>query len=79
MTNLNHRPRPFYEFVRRALRAVPIIDKPLMKLVRGHRIRHAAALLEAGNFFPEERTAVLGDYAYSTIHTHRGIMQAAYL
>jgi hypothetical protein len=46
MTNLNHRSRPFYEFVRRAIRAVPIIDKPLMKLVRGHRISHAAGSWE---------------------------------
>jgi hypothetical protein len=42
MTNLKHRPRPFYEFVRRAIRAVPIIDKPLMNFVRGHRVRRAA-------------------------------------
>ena len=75
MTELAHQPRPLYKLMRRVVRAIPLLDSQLMSYVRARRVRRAATVLEVSNFFPESRTEVLADYAYSTARTHRGIMQ----
>lgn len=72
---VTHSPRPIHEFARRIVRRMPMVEKQLMGYVRGRRMQQAAQLLEAGNFYPAERAQILADYAYSTLQTHRGIMQ----
>ena len=72
---VTHTPHPIHQFVRRILRSMPIVEKPLMGYVRGRRMRQAVQVLEAGNFYPAERGKILADYAYSTLQTHRGVMQ----
>lgn len=75
MTALAHQPRPLHQFLRRVVRAIPLLDSQLMGYVRARRVRRSANVLEDGNFFPESRAEVLADYAYATARTHRGIMQ----
>lgn len=70
-----HSPRPIYEFARRVFRSIPVVEKPLMSYIRGRRVKYAEQVLEAGNFYPADRAQILADYAYSTLYTHRGIMQ----
>lgn len=72
MTALAHQPRPLHQFLRRVVRAIPLLDSQLMGYVRARRVRRSANVLEDGNFFPESRAEVLADYAYATARTHRG-------
>lgn len=70
-----HPQRPIYEFARHIVRSMPVVEKLLMNYIRGRRKNYAEQVLEAGNFYPAERAQILADYAYSTLNTHRGIMQ----
>jgi len=72
---LTHQPRPFHNFFRRMIRALPMLDQMLMRYLRGRRVRQAEQLMAVGDFFPESRTEILADYAFSTLRTHRAVMQ----
>ena len=78
-TSTSHLQRPIYIFFREILRAMLLLDSIAMYFVRRRRLRQADALLIRANLFPESRKSILSDYSYSTIQTHRGIMQVVNL
>jgi len=71
--------RPIYSSIRKMVRAVPYFDRAIMYLVRRSRLNRASAVLKTGNLFPQSHKSILSDYLYSTIRTHRGIMQVVNL